>query len=164
MILGEAFNPLETENSLAVMLRVLLEQRLLSKEVDPLFEQQAQSQYQRTLLFGAVVNLMSLAVCGISPSINAAYRFKANGIRVSVQSAHSQLISLESQIVETLVRHMGMKTQIVSDSTWGSAFWLLRSFVFPSSKSSVSNLQLAQRVSRFAPDNSPELFIAVGGI
>ena len=40
--------------------------------VDSLFAQHAQLQYTRQLLFSDVVHLMSLVVCGIRPSINAA--------------------------------------------------------------------------------------------
>jgi hypothetical protein len=74
MILGEVFERFVAESPLSVMLRVLLEQSLPAQEVDALFEQQAQRQYQRELLFSTVVNLMSLVVCGILPSLNAAYQ------------------------------------------------------------------------------------------
>ena len=79
------------------MLRVVLEQSLPSAEVDELFEQEAQQQYHRELLFSTVVRLMSLVVCGISPSINAAYQSKTKGIGVSVQSVYNKLNGLEPE-------------------------------------------------------------------
>ena len=86
------------------MLRILLEQSLPADEVDELFEQHSARQYHRELLFSTVVTLMSLVVCGISPSINAAYQSKAKGIGVRVQSVYNKLNGLEPGIVEALVR------------------------------------------------------------
>jgi len=111
MILGEVFERFVTESPLTVMLRLLLEQSLPAEEVDQLFEQQAQQQYHRNLLFSTVVNLMSLVVCGISPSINAAYQAKSKGIGVSLQAVYNKLNGLESQIIEALVRHVVIKAQ-----------------------------------------------------
>jgi hypothetical protein len=111
MILGEVFERFVTESPLTVMLRLLLEQSLPAEEVDQLFEQQAQQQYHRNLLFSTVVNLMSLVVCGISPSINAAYQAKSKGIGVSLQAVYNKLKGLESQIIEALVRHVVIKAQ-----------------------------------------------------
>ncbi len=52
------------------------------------------------------LHLMSLVVCGISPSVNAAYQAKAKGIGVSVQSVYNKLNGIEPQIVEALLRHV----------------------------------------------------------
>ena len=111
MILGEVFERFVSESPLTVMLRLLLEQSLPAAEVDELFERQARKQYQRELLFSSVVSLMSLVVCGISPSVNAAYQSKAKGIGVRVQSVYNKLNGLEPEIVEALVRHGVNKAQ-----------------------------------------------------
>ena len=58
-----------------------------------------------SLLFSTVVSLMSVVVCGISPSVNAAYQAKAKGIGVKVQSVYNKLNGLEPQIIEALLRH-----------------------------------------------------------
>ena len=70
MILAEVFERFVSESPLTVMLRILLEQSLSADDVDELFEHHAQRQYHRDLLFSTVVSLMSLVVCGISPSIS----------------------------------------------------------------------------------------------
>ena len=111
MILTEVFERFISESPLTVMLRVVLEQSLPSAEVDELFEQEAQQQYHRELLFSTVVRLMSLVVCGISPSINAAYQSKTKGIGVSVQSVYNKLNGLEPRIIEALVRQGVGKAQ-----------------------------------------------------
>lgn len=94
MILAEVFERFISESPLTVMLRIQLEQSLSADEVDELFEQQAHRQYHRELLFSTVVTLMSLVVCGISPSINAAYQSKAKGIGVRIQSVYNKLSGL----------------------------------------------------------------------
>ncbi len=120
MILDEIFERFIAESPLSVMLRVLLEQSLPADEVDELFEQEAQHQYERTLLFSTVVSLMSVVVCGISPSINAAYQAKAKGIGVSVQSVYNKLNGLEPQIIEALVRHGVSKAQVLIEQIGGA--------------------------------------------
>jgi IS4 transposase len=111
MILGEVFERFIAESPFCVMLRVLLEQSLPAEEIDELFEQQAHRQYHRELLFSTIVNLMSLVVCGISPSVNAAYQAKAKGIGVTIQSVYNKLNGMEPQIVETLLRHVVSRVQ-----------------------------------------------------
>jgi hypothetical protein len=106
MLLGEVFERFIAESPFSVMIRVLLEQSLSAEAVDELFEQQTQRQYHRELLFSTVVNLMSLVVCGVSPSVNAAYQSRAKGIGVSLQSVYNKLNGLEPQIVEALLRQV----------------------------------------------------------
>ena len=67
--------------------------------------------YHRELLFSTLVTLMSLVVCGISPSINAAYQSKAKGIGVRVQLVYNKLNGLEPGIIEGLVRQSVSKAQ-----------------------------------------------------
>ena len=119
MMMTEVFGRFITESPLTVMLRVLLEQSLPSSEVDQLFEDYAQRQYHRDLLFSTVVNLMSLVVCGISASVNAAYQSKAKGIGVSIQSVYNKLNGLEPPIIEALVRHGVSKAQPLIDELDG---------------------------------------------
>lgn len=118
-MMGEVFERFITESPLTVMLRVLLEQSLPSSEVDQLFEDYAQRQYHRDLLFSSIVNLMSLVVCGISASVNAAYQSKAKGIGVSIQSVYNKLNGLEPPIIEALVRHGVSKAQPLIDELDG---------------------------------------------
>jgi hypothetical protein len=128
MILGEVFERFIAESPFCVMLRVLLEQSLPAEDIDELFEQQARRQYQRELLFSTVVNLVSLVVCGISPSINAAYQAKAKGIGVSIQSVYNKLNGMEPQIVEALLRHVVKRVQGLIERLGGSLPPLLEGY------------------------------------
>jgi Transposase DDE domain len=128
MILGEVFERFIAESPFCVMLRVLLEQSLPAQEIDELFEQQSQRQYHRELLFSTIVNLMSLVVCGIAPSVNAAYQAKAKGIGVTIQSVYNKLNGLEPQIVEALLRHVVSRVQGLIERLGGSLPPLLEGY------------------------------------
>jgi Transposase DDE domain len=128
MILGEVFERFIAESPFCVMLRVLLEQSLPAEEIDELFEQQARRQYHRELLFSTIVNLMSLVVCGIAPSVNAAYQAKAKGIGVSIQSVYNKLNGLEPQIVEALLRHVVKRVQGLMEKLGGTLPPLLEGY------------------------------------
>ena len=128
MILAEVFERFVEESPLTVMLRVVLEQSLRPEDVDELFEHHAQRQYHRELLFSTVVNLMSLVVCGISPSVNAAYQSKAKGIGVRVQSVYNKLNGLEPSIIEALVRQGVGKAQALIEQLGGGLPALLSGY------------------------------------
>jgi hypothetical protein len=128
MILGEVFERFIAESPFCVMLRVLLEQSLPAQEIDELFEQQAERQYHRELLFSTIVNLMSLVVCGIAPSVNAAYQAKAKGIGVTIQSVYNKLNGMEPQIVEALLRHVVSRVQGLIERLGGSLPPLLEGY------------------------------------
>jgi IS4 transposase len=128
MILGEVFERFIAESPFCVMLRVLLEQSLPAEEIDEVFEQQAERQYHRELLFSTVVNLMSLVVCGISPSLNAAYQAKAKGIGVTIQSVYNKLNGMEPQIVEALLRHVVKRVQGLMERLGGTLPPLLEGY------------------------------------
>ncbi len=52
-----------------------------------------------------MVNLMSLVVCEILPSVKATYQAKAKGIGVTVQAVYQKLNRLEVQLIKVLLRH-----------------------------------------------------------
>jgi hypothetical protein len=128
MILGEVFERFIAESPFSVMLRVLLEQSLPAEEIDALFEHKAQRQYQRELLFSTVVNLMSLVVCGILPSLNAAYQARAKGIGVTIQLVYNKLNGIEPQIIEALLRHVVKRVQGLMESLGGTLPPLLEGY------------------------------------
>lgn len=105
MILDEVFERFIEESPLVVMLRVVLEQSLSAEEVDKLFVENAQEQYQKELLFSSVVSLMSLVVCGIAQSVNSAYQSNTKRVGVKVQALYQKLNGIEPQVCEALVRH-----------------------------------------------------------
>ena len=111
MLLDEVFERFIEESPLVVMLRVVLAQSLSAEEVDELFVENAQQQYQKELLFSTVVSLMSLVVCGIAKSVNSAYQSNAKRVGVKVQALYQKLDGIEPQVCEALVRHGVAKAQ-----------------------------------------------------
>ncbi len=82
MILGHVFERFIEESPVSVMVRGLLEAILSPQRLNELFEKNTTTQYTKELLFSTVVEMMNLVVCGIRPSIHAAYQ--ASEINVSV--------------------------------------------------------------------------------
>jgi hypothetical protein len=77
------------------MVRGLLEKVLCPQTLDDLFERSAKTQYTRELLFSTVVNLISLVVCGIHPSIHAANPRISRGNRSfgHINLQHASMVS-----------------------------------------------------------------------
>ena len=72
MLLNDVFERFAQDSPVPVMVRALLENTLSPQSVDELFENVAERQYTRTLLFSSVVDLMGLVVNRIRPAVNAA--------------------------------------------------------------------------------------------
>ena len=87
MIPTEVFDCFAQGDYIPLMAQAAMEHALSPRVVDQLFEETADRQYTRDLLFSSVVGLMSLVVCRIRPSINAAYQKNAVPINVSLPSA-----------------------------------------------------------------------------
>jgi hypothetical protein len=105
MIHSEAFQRFVEDSPVSVMVQTLLENALSPTTVDTLFEQHAQLQYTRALLFSDIVNLMSLVVCGIRPSINSAFKKMAPTLGVTRKAVYDKIDRVETSTSAALVRH-----------------------------------------------------------
>jgi hypothetical protein len=84
------------------------------RSVDALFEQHAQTQYTRELLFSSVVDVMSLVVCGMQPSVNAAYKHLQDRIPVARKNLYEKINHTEPAVSAALVRQTaGTMTEII---------------------------------------------------
>jgi len=72
---SDVFERFTQGDTIPVMAPAAMENALSPRIIDGLFEFEdvAERQYTRDLLFSSIVELMSLVVCRIQPSINAAY-------------------------------------------------------------------------------------------
>jgi IS4 transposase len=104
MIPTEVFDRFAQGDHLPVMAQAVIENALSPRVVDQLFEETADTQYTRDLLFSSVVGLMSLVVCRIQPSVNAAYHKNAVPIGVSLKAFYGKLQRVEPQVGAALVR------------------------------------------------------------
>jgi hypothetical protein len=104
VIHGEAFERFTQGDTIPVMAQALMENALNPRILDQLFEDLAEQQYTRELLFSAIVELMSVVVCGIQPSINAAYAKNAVPITTSLTALYRKIQRIETPIAAALVR------------------------------------------------------------
>lgn len=87
------------------MARAVLERCLNPQQLNAWFEQVAEGQYTRTLLFSTLFELMMQVVSRQQPSIHAAYQAAQEPIAVSVKSVYNKLNGLEPGTAAALVRY-----------------------------------------------------------
>jgi IS4 transposase len=104
MRLSDVFERFLQEAPISVMFRALMERALDPDELDQLFEQTTSSQYTRELLFSSVVDLMSLVVCGVKPSVRSAYLASLGEISASLTAVYEKLKGIEPGVCRGLVR------------------------------------------------------------
>jgi hypothetical protein len=104
MRLGDVFERFLLQAPISVMFRALLERALDPDELNRLFERTATTQYTRELLFSSVVDLMSLVVCGVQPSVRSAYLASLGEISASLTAVYEKLQGIEPGVCRGLVR------------------------------------------------------------
>ena len=104
-MLANIFTGFIKESAVTVMTRSLLERLLNPAQLDEWFEQTAESQYTRNLLFSSVFGLMLEVVCKIRPSVNRAYDAHVDDIPVSLASVYNKLNGIETHTSAELVRY-----------------------------------------------------------
>jgi IS4 transposase len=103
MLHQEVFDRVVRECPEAVMMRGVLENALPPEMVDEVFNDTKSRQYTRKLVFSTLVQLLSLVVCRVRPSVNAAYQTMKDRLTVSVKSVYNKLNCAEPQVSEALV-------------------------------------------------------------
>lgn len=88
-----------------VMVGGMLERVLSPEHLDALFERTADRQYTRELLFSTVFELMSQVVCGIQPSMHAAYQGQIEALGVSLTSVYNKLNGIAPTTSAALVSY-----------------------------------------------------------
>lgn len=115
-MLPKPFDAFIQQRPICVMARAVLENSFQPERLDALFKQTAQRQYQRTLLFSAVVELMQSVVLGVEPSVYAAYRHRRHTLKVSDQAVYNKLNGMELGLTATLVRDSAQQATPVIDA------------------------------------------------
>jgi IS4 transposase len=116
MILSDVFERFAQDSPLSVMAQGVLENALSPRVVDQLFEDVAERQYTRKLLFSSVVDLMGLVVCRIRPAICAAYQARAEVIEASLRAVYDKLDRTEPGISAALVHTTAARLGPVIDA------------------------------------------------
>jgi hypothetical protein len=102
-----------------------MERVFAPERLDELFEKKALKQYTRELLFSTVVNMMSLVVCNIRPSLSAAYKAFAKQVGVSKVSFYSKINGIEPQVSQALVRYSASELAPIIETLGGQTQELL---------------------------------------
>src|SRR3954465_776261 len=114
MIHSEVFERFAQGDTIPLMAQVLMENALSPRVLDQLFEDIAERQYTRQLLFSSIVELMSVVVCGIRPSINAAYTKNAVPINASLTALYGKNERIETPVGAAMVRTTAQRLPPVS--------------------------------------------------
>jgi len=109
MYLIQAFERFAQKSPVTVMTRALMENALAPEALDRIFAQHAEQQYERTLLFSSVVDLMGLVVCKVQPAVSSAYRMIKDTLPVSLTAMYDKLNGIEGDVTAALVRHTGTR-------------------------------------------------------
>lgn len=98
-----------------VMVQALLEHALSAQFVDDLFQRHAQRQRPRTLLFSTLIDLLTLVVCRVRPSLHAAYQLRCEQVNVAVKSVYNKLNRVEPHVARQLARETSARLSDVTD-------------------------------------------------
>ena len=115
----EIFDRFSQGDPIPLMAQALMENALSPRVVDQLFEETAEKQYTRDLLFSTVVGLMGVVVCRIQPSVNAAYHKSAVPIEVSLKALYGKLERIEPATGAALVHLTGQRLAPVIEAMRG---------------------------------------------
>src|SRR3954465_15799879 len=125
MVLDDIFERFAEQSPVTVMARAALEHALDPGAIDALFEDLAERQYTRTLLFSQVVDLMGSVVCNVRPAIHAAFQANAESIGVSLRAVYDKLARTEPAVSAELVRHTARTLgPVVAAMGGGRPAWL----------------------------------------
>ncbi len=117
-MISDIFERFVEQTPLTVMVRAIMERIFATEQLERLFEDTAERQYTRELLFSNVVGIMSLVVCGIYPSVGAAYKAFEKVVGVSKVSLYAKINGLEPNLSQALVRYSGEQlSSVVTEFT-----------------------------------------------
>jgi IS4 transposase len=103
MILSDVFERFAQDAPLSVMAQGVMENALNPQILDQLFEDVAAKQFTHKLLFSTIVDLMSVVVCRIRPSIHAAYQARAETVGATIDAVYDKLDGTETAVSAALV-------------------------------------------------------------
>jgi len=102
-----------------------MENALNPQILDQLFEDVAQKQFTHKLLFSTIVDLMSVVVCRIRPSIHAAFQARAETVGATIDAVYDKLDGTETAVSAALVRAVAARlTPVIDAMGGGRADWL----------------------------------------
>lgn len=125
MILGDVFERFSQDAPLSVMAQAIMENALNPQFLDQVFEDFAERQFTHKLLFSTIVDLMSVVVCRIRPSIHAAFQARAETVGATIDAVYDKLNGTENAVSAALVHEVAARlTPVIDAMGGGRADWL----------------------------------------
>jgi IS4 transposase len=119
-MLNPVFDRFVKKSPICVMARGMMERVLNPGQLDKWFEQTADEQYTRDLLFSTIFDIMSDVVSGARKSVHAAYQASKEDICVSVTSVYNKLNGIEVNTSAGLVRYAAREMEGIIDKLGGA--------------------------------------------
>ncbi|QGJ68432.1 Transposase [Planctomycetales bacterium 10988] len=120
MILSEVFDLFVKQSPVTVMVRATMENVLSAERLDQLFAETAVRQRPSALAFSLVADLMGTVVCGVRPSMHAAFQANSEAIAVTIKPLYDKLRGIEPGVTRTLVRETATRLAEIVDHTEGT--------------------------------------------
>jgi len=119
MILSDVFERFSQDSPLSVMAQGVMENAMNPQVLDRLFADVAQKQFTNKLLFSTIVDLMSVVVCRIRPSIHAAFQARADTVGATIDAVYDKLDGTETAVSAALVHTVAARLAPVIDAMKG---------------------------------------------
>jgi hypothetical protein len=120
MVLSEVFDLFVKQSPVTVMVRATMENVLSTERLDELFARTARRQRPSELVFSLVADLMGTVVCGVRPSMHAAFQARSDEMTVSIKALYDKLKGIETHVTRELVRDTAARLAQIIDHTNGS--------------------------------------------
>lgn len=104
-MLNPIFTKFVEKSPISVMARGVMEHVLNPQQLDEWFDNTAEKQYTRTLLFSTVLDIMVQVVSNTHTNVHTAYQASIENISVSTTSLYNKLNGIETHLSSDLVRY-----------------------------------------------------------
>ena len=104
MLLSGPFERFVEASPVSVMMRGIIENQFHPERLQRIFEENAVTQYTRTLPFATVAEVMGEVVFNVNPSVNAVLKNRGETLPVSVSAFYQKLNGVEPDVSAVLVR------------------------------------------------------------
>ena len=120
MILREVVERFAKNAPVCLMARMAMENILSAERLDSLFENAAERQENKALMFSTVAEIMGLVACKIHPSVHAAYQAKKEEVGVTAKALYDKLQRMEGSVSREVVRETAGRMAEVIEKTQGA--------------------------------------------
>jgi hypothetical protein len=127
-MLDSVFDAFARKSPVTVMARAMMERAFNPDQLNQWFENTAEVQYTRQLLFSSVFDIMTQVACGHHSSVHGAFQASKEDIGVSITSLYNKLNGIESHTSAELVRYAAGQIQPLIEQLGGAQKPLMPGF------------------------------------